>query len=156
MALTGVTMLSSAACICMVLIADGRLRSAASGQVSVSTLTPEWCFFASWSMTAAYRRSMSACACSLWASMTFWSNVGDETTTGLCGVLVPESFLNFRNHEDAERADRGGEAREGVLIADRTVFWSSSSSALGGSSAFRLILLPTVRRSTPQTSTVKT
>lgn len=65
--------------------------------------------------------------------------------------------MNLRNHDVADRADRGGEARGAVLIDGLMglLLWSSSSSAFGGSSAFRLIFLPMVRSSTPQISTVR-
>jgi hypothetical protein len=157
MALTGEMGPSLVVCERVVLMADGRLRSAALGRSSISLMLvlDRADFCASWSMTAAYRRSMSACARCWWSSMTFWSKDVGEPMMGL--VTVESLFLNFRNHDVAERADRGGEARPAVLIDGGIgLLWISSSKGLGGSRAFRLILLPMVRSRTPQISTVRT
>lgn len=49
--------------------------------------------------------------------MTFWSKEVGEPMAGLCGLPTAESlFLNFLSHDEAERADSGGEASGAVLI----------------------------------------
>lgn len=100
------------------LMAEGLLRSRLAAELRIadfsrsSMLLCERCFWASWSMTAAYRRSMSACAWFRCASITFWSkDVGDEIM-GVCGVLLTlESLLrNLFNHDDADRVESVGDA----------------------------------------------
>lgn len=58
---------------CVVLIAEGLLLSflIAGGSSTVAKLVCRECFFASWSITAAYSLSMSSCARCLSASNTF-------------------------------------------------------------------------------------
>lgn len=147
---------------CVVLMADGLVRSdliegGGSGSSTVARLVCRECFFASWSITAAYNLSISSCARCLSASRTFWSKDIGLWMAGLTGVL-PDSdslpLLNFRTQLVAERIEIG---LTGVSITDRIGFNScSNSSAGGGSNAFRLIFLPTVRSRMPQISTVRT
>lgn len=137
-----------------VLIFDGLLALSSASSV----LTCEYDFFLSCSMTAAYKRSISAWARSRSASMTFWSKELGELTTGLTGLLTTESSwpprLKFLLNQDdeAERMDWG---EAGVLLVGLAVT-SSSSSVFGELSVLRLILLPTVRSRMPQISTVTT
>lgn len=160
MALMGDAGLLSFAPRCVVLIAEGLLLSflIAGGSSTVAKLVCRECFFASWSITAAYSLSMSSCARCLSASNTFGSKDMGLWTTGLTGVLPeresPPPLFSFRTQLVAERMEPG---LIGVSMTFLTGFNScSNSSAVGGSNAFLLIFLPIVRRRTPQIKTVKT